>query len=110
MKKRREVKWMIFLLLFWATSLIVRSANVVNYYHTISTMPTPLLYKKAENFYKHDHADSALICYTIITKRTPVNRGEKPAQHLVSAVENISGAVQRLCKSQGMLAEITGIV
>lgn len=77
MKKRREVKWMIFLLLFWATSLIVRSANVVNYYHTISTMPTPLLYKKAENFYKHDHADSALICYTIITKRTPVNEEQE---------------------------------
>lgn len=68
---------MIFLLLFWATSLIVRSANVVNYYHTISTMPTPLLYKKAENFYKHDHADSALICYTIITKRTPVNEEQE---------------------------------
>lgn len=77
MKKRREVKWVIFLLLFWVTSLIVRSANVVNYYHAISKMPTPLLYKKAENFYNHAHADSALICYTIITKRTPINEEQE---------------------------------
>lgn len=77
MKKRREVKWMILLLLFWATSLVVRSANVVNYYNTISKMPTSLLYKKAEAFYDHDHADSALICYTIITKRTPINEEQE---------------------------------